>query len=167
MLAVVAVAVTFPRVVSIALLFLNDARMEASQYVAALPAGTSIEYTLYPPTIPDQHFIREHNYPIFFKKYPGQVEPTSRIYKFNAGEAGLNDRRTDYLVIDSLTYSRFQDEYICDSNLVECRFFEKLLAGETSYQLIADFKYSLPEYLPDLQMAFLNPEIRVYVRASE
>ena len=156
--------VTFPRVISVALLFKNDARIAASRFVQSLPAGTSIEYTLYPPSLPEDHFKSTLLYPIFFKKYPEQVEPTSRFYQYNTGQAGLDQRQTDYFVVDSFTYGRFEDPFICASNQVECDFFERLLAGETNYKLMADFAYHLPWYLPQLKFAFLNPEIRVYAR---
>jgi hypothetical protein len=154
----------FPRVASTALLFQNDARIPASQYVKTLPARTSIEYTLYPPTIPAGHFSRSHNYPIFFKKFPGQSVPTSKFYNFNEGQAGLDKRQTDYLVIDSFTYARFADAFICHQHQVECTFFERLQKGETSYGLIKTFGYTLPAYLPKISIDFVNPEIQVYER---
>ena len=152
------------RVISVMLLYVNDARSPASEFVKTLPAGTSIEYTLYPPTIQEGHFSRKHNYPIFFKKYPDQAVPTKKAYNYNEGEAGLEARGTDYLVIDSFTYARFSDDYICQSNPVECDFFAKLQAGETNYRLVKDFKYSLPAFLPELSIAAVNPEIKVYER---
>ncbi len=168
-LAAVAVAlVTFSglRVLHVALLFLNDARIPASQYLKTLPAGTSIEYTLYPPTLPDDHFARQHNYPIFFKKFPGQELPTSRLYQFNQGEAGLEARQTDYLVIDSFTYERFRNEYICANHPLECDFFKRLRAGQTHYRLIQAFSYTAPDWLPDLRLPFVNPDIEVYQRLN-
>jgi hypothetical protein len=68
----------------------------------------------------------------------------------------------DILVVDTLTYARFSDPYICDTNPVECDFFAKLLAGETSFKLVKDFKYSLPRWLPQVTVYAVNPEVRIY-----
>jgi hypothetical protein len=147
------------------LLFLNDARISASQYVAKLPAGTSLEYTYCPPNIYPYHFAREHNYPIYFKKAPEEELPTSKKYVFNTGEPGLNKRKTDYLVTDSFTYERFNNAYICESMPAECDFFKQLDTGRSQhYKLIAEFSYSLPPYLPQLSIDFVNPSIRIYER---
>ncbi len=152
------------RVVSTALLFVNDARKPASEYLLALQPGTVIEYTLYPPIIPQGWFAVTRNYPIFFLKYPGESVPTNKPYVYNSGEPGLIKRNVDYLVVDSYTYARFADEYICNSNPVECDFFSSLLAGETSFHLLREFKYTLPPYLPQISLAAVNPDIRVYER---
>jgi 4-amino-4-deoxy-L-arabinose transferase-like glycosyltransferase len=156
---------SFARNISVMLLFFNDARIPASRYVASLPVGTSLEETYYPPYIPDGHFAREHNYPIYFKKSPEEELPTSRKFVFNAGEVGLDDRQTDYLLTDSFTYERFNNPYICESMPAECAFFQKLATGQSDhYKLIAEFHYSLPPYLPQLSIAFVNPGIRIYER---
>jgi hypothetical protein len=153
---------SFLRVVSTVLLFVHDARTPASEYLKTLRPGTVIEYTLYPPIIPKGQFAITRNYPIFFLKYPGDRVPTNKPYDYNVGEAGLLERGVDYLVIDSFTYSRFKDEFICKSNPVECNFFSRLLSGETNYRLLKDFKYALPPYLPRVSLAAVNPEMRVY-----
>lgn len=159
------VVLSFARNISVMLLFFNDARIPASQYVAALPAGTTLEYTYYPPYIPPKHFEREHNYPLYFKKAPDEELPTSKKYVFNAGEPGLDKRLTDYLVTDSFTYDRFNNAYICESMPAECDFFQQLDTGQSEhYKLIAEFSYSLPPYLPQLGIAFVNPSIRIYER---
>ncbi len=156
---------SFGRVISVMLLFLNDARIPATTFVASLPAGTSLEYTFYPPGIPRNYFEREHNYPIFFSKIPGEALPTNKHYVFNAGEAGLDDRQTDYLVVDTFTTDRLNDPYICQSMPVECDFFKQLKTGHSNhYQLLAEFTYSLPRYLPQIQISFVNPQIRIYER---
>lgn len=153
------------RVASVALLIKNDARIPAAAFIATLPADTSLEYTLYPPNIPADHFEREHNYPVFFLKFIGQEVPVVKANKaFNTGATGLTKRDTDYLVIDSFTYARFSDEYICTNNSVECNFFDDLLAGETEYQLIGDFSYELPTWLPKVSLDFVNPSIQVFER---
>ena len=59
---------SFARNISVMLLFFHDARIPASEFLNRLPAGTSLEHTFYPPTIPREHFEREHNYPIFFQQ---------------------------------------------------------------------------------------------------
>ena len=156
---------SFARNISVMLMFLNDARIPASEFIKTLPAGTSLEHTLYPPRIPLEHFDREHNYPIFFKKSLDDVAPTHRNYVYNAGEAGLDDRQTDYLVADSFTVDRMKDPYICQSMQTECDFFHQLAAGRSAhYKLIAEFSYSVPPYLPKLRISFVNPAIRIYER---
>jgi hypothetical protein len=154
------------RLASTALLFMNDARMPASEFVANLPGeGKVIEYTLYPPIVNKQQFAKAYNYPIFFLKYPDDVVPTGGRYEYNQGEEGLLDRETDYLVIDTLTYSRLDNNSICESNPVECDFFKRLLAGEvTTFRLMKEFTYSLPPWLPDISLSAVNPEIRIYER---
>jgi len=151
--------------ISVILLFLNDARKPASAYIASLPAGTSLEFTYYPPSMPPQHFSRNHSYPLYFSKSPTDPPPTSLYFEFNVGEIGLDDRQTDYLVTDSFTYDRFSDPYICASVQVECDFFKQLNTGRSNhYKQIAEFKYTLPPYLPQINIAFVNPVIRIYER---
>ncbi|GAB4503740.1 MAG: hypothetical protein Fur0043_07320 [Anaerolineales bacterium] len=155
-------ATSFLRVVSVALLFANDARTPAGKFIATLPPGTLLEYTLYPPTVPEGHFSKARNYPIYMIKYPGETVPANKPYLYNQGEAGLYERQVDYLVVDSFTYSRFSDAYICETNPVECDFFNRLLAGQTSLRLLASFEYSLPPFLPQISLAAVNPVIKVY-----
>ena len=151
--------------ISVMLLFLNDARKPASAYIASLPVGTSLEFTYYPPSIPLQHFSRNHSYPLYFSKSPNDPLPTSPYFEFNVGEIGLDDRQTDYLVTDNFTYDRFSDPYICASVQVECDFFKQLNTGQSNhYKLIAEFSYKLPPYLPQINIAFVNPVIRIYER---
>ena len=154
------------RIASTMLLFVNDARIPASDFLTSLPKGTSIEYTLYPPNVPKNHFSRAHNYPIYFIKYPGEVVPAKRAYNYNEGEAGLDNRQTDYLVIDTLTYARFSDPQICKLNPVECDFFGKLLSGQTKYRQLAEFTYFLPAWLPRLDLGAVNPGVRVFERIN-
>jgi hypothetical protein len=165
-LALLAVVLGFLRDAGVMLLFQNDARIPASAYIRTLPAGKTIEYTLYPPTVPEEYFSRKHNYPIFFPKFPGQSLPTSEHYTFNSGETGLEERQTDYLVIDSFTYDRFADQYVCQSLPGECQFFKRLRAGQANYRQIASFRYDLPAFLPNLHLPFVNPQIEVYQRVS-
>ena len=158
---------SFARNISVMLLFLNDARIPASRFIKTLPVGTSLEHTFYPPAIARDQFGREHNYPIFFSKTPGETAPTSKKYVFNAGEAGLDDRKTDYLVVDNFTIDRLSDPYICQSMRAECDFFKQLATGRSDhYKLIEEFSYRLPPYLPQLNIAFVNPIIRIYQRTS-
>lgn len=153
------------RSVSVMFLFINDSRIPATEYVASLPIDTSLEHTEYPPTIPASHFEREHNYPIYFRNTPDEPILTSKNYVYNIGEAGLNDRQTKYLVIDSFTSNKFNSSYTCELMQVECDFFKQLAAGESAhYKLIADFAYKLPPFLPKLEITFVNPEIRIYER---
>ncbi len=165
-LLVVGISYSLLRLVSTALLFMNDARMPASEYIAALPGeDKTIEYTLYPPIVIKAQFLKAHNYPIFFVKYPGDVVPSGGRFEYNQGELGLIDRDVDYLVIDTFTYSRFYTDSICVTNPVECDFFKRLLAGEvTSFRLVKEFSYTLPPWLPHVAVAAVNPEIRIYER---
>ena len=159
------IVLSFARVISVMFLFLNDSRIPASAFIASLPAGTSLEHTFYAPTIPSEHFEREHNYPIYFIKTISGAVPTSRKYVFNAGEAGLDDRMTDYLVIDNFTSDRFNDPYICETMPAECDFFKQLeTGGSDHYRLLNEFTYALPPYLPQINITFVNPEIRIYER---
>ncbi len=157
---------SFLRLTSMALLFMNDARMPASEYIAELQGdGKTIEYTLYPPIVDKSQFEKARNYPIYFVKYPGEVVPTGGRFELNQGEFGLIDRDVDFLVIDTLTYSRFYTDSICQTNQVECDFFKRLVEGEiTSYRLIKEFTYQLPRFLPSLSVTSVNPEIRIYER---
>jgi hypothetical protein len=165
-LLIVGISYSMLRLASMALLFMSDARMPASEYIANLPGENKvIEYTLYPPIVNKQQFAKAYNYPIFFLKYPDDVVPTGGRYEYNQGEQGLIDRETDYLVIDTFTYSRLYTDSICETNPVECDFFKRLLAGEvTTFRLVKDFFYSLPPWLPDISISAVNPEIRIYER---
>jgi hypothetical protein len=163
---VAGISYSFLRLVSTALLFMNDARMPAGEFITGLPGqNKTIEYTLYPPIINRKRFSKARNYPIYFVKYPGDIVPSGGRFPYNQGEQGLMDRQVDYLVIDTFTYSRFYNDSICKSNPVECDFFKRLLAGKvTSFKQVGDFKYSLPGYLPPVTISSVNPEIRVYER---
>jgi hypothetical protein len=165
--AVVALIVlySFARLVSVALLFINDARTPGGKFLETLPKGTSLEATFYTPDIPVDHFEREHNYPLYFIRSIHDQVPEDKRYEFNAGEAGLNDRQTTYLVIDSFMASRFEDPYTCSLMPLECEFFQQLAAGGSDhYKLIAEFSYQLPAFLPQIQVEYVNPTIRVFER---
>jgi hypothetical protein len=153
---------SFLQVVSVALLFANDARTPAGAFLETLKPNTVLEYTLYPPSLPENYFSRTRNYPIYLIKYPGETVPTDKAFPYNQGEKGLYERGVDYFVADSFTYSRFSDEYICQTNPVECEFFNQLLAGETSLRLLTSFEYSLPPFLPQITIAAVNPDIKIY-----
>ncbi len=153
------------RTVSLMLLFLNDARYAAGAYLATLPSGSSLEETFYSPTIPAGKFSREHNYPLSFLKSPADSPPTDKPYDFNRAEAGLVERGTGYLLVDSFTASRFDDPYTCGLMRPECDFFKELASGESAhYRLLADFHYSLPWFMPPISADFVNPGIRIYER---
>ena len=161
--AVILVILTsFLQVVSVALLFANDARTSAGKYIRTLESDTVLEYTLYPPTVRRDRFERAGNYPIYMVKYPGETVPDNKSYEYNQGEPGLAEREVDYLVIDSLTYARFDDEFVCQTNPVECEFFRELLAGKTNLQLLASFEYRLPPFLPQISLNAVNPDVKVY-----
>lgn len=163
---VMGIAYSVLRLASTALLFMNDARMPASVFVADLPGeGKTIEYTLYPPIVNKKQFAKAYNYPVFFLKYPTDVVPTGGRYEYNQGEAGLIDRETDYLIIDTLTYGRLYTESVCVTNPVECDFFKRLVAGEIkTFRLMKEFTYTLPPWLPDISLSAVNPEVRIYER---
>ncbi len=153
------------RLFSLMLLVLNDARIPATEFVATLPKGTSLEHTSYPPTLPSEHFEREYNYPIYFTRDPSEPLPTDKRFVYNAGETGLNDRKTNYFVVDNFTSRKFENHYFCEAMPVECAFFKQLEAGGSDhYKLLAEFKYELPPYLPQIQFEFINPVIRIYER---
>jgi hypothetical protein len=159
---VLVIASSFLNVISVTLLFANDARTPAGEFLKTLEPDTVLEYTLYPPPIPENHFARTRNYPIYLIKYPGETVPTGKAFEYNQGEAGLYERGVDYLVADSFTYARFSEETICQTNPVECEFFNGLLAGETDLRLLASFEYSLPAFLPQISLAAVNPDIKIY-----
>ena len=165
-LLVVGITYSMLRLASTALLFMNDARMPASEFVANLPGeGKTIEYTLYPPIVNKKQFAKAYNYPVFFLKYPTDVVPTGGRYEYNQGEAGLIDRETDYLIVDTLTYGRLYTESVCVTNPVECDFFKRLVAGEIkTFRLMKEFTYTLPPWLPDISLSAVNPEVRIYER---
>jgi 4-amino-4-deoxy-L-arabinose transferase-like glycosyltransferase len=164
---IVGISYSMLRLVSIALLFTNDARIPASEYIAGFRGyKKTIEYTLYPPLVDKKQFYgAARNYPIYFIKYPGETVPTGGKVKYNQGEDGLLDRNVDYLVVDSFTYDRFYNDAICATNPVECDFFMRLLAGKvTTFRLMNEFAYSLPPYLPNVSVLTVNPEIKIYER---
>ncbi len=154
------------RLAGIALLFVHDARMPASAYIANLPgAGKTIEYTLYPPIVNKPQFAKARNYPIYFLKYPNEVMPSGGKVEYNQGEQGLLAREVDYLVIDTFTYARFFSGPTCGTNPIECDFFKRLIGGEvTTFRLIKEFQYSLPSWLPQVSVLAVNPEVRIYER---
>lgn len=167
--AIVALIVvySFARLISMALLFMNDARTPAGEFIANLPAGTSLEATFYTPDVPAGHFEREHNYPIYFIRSINDEVPAGKNYDFNMGEAGLDERQTTYLVVDSFIAEHFDDPYTCSIMPVECEFFQQLAAGQSNhYKLIDEFSYQLPAFLPQIHMEYVNPTIRVYERIS-
>ncbi|MEP6895453.1 MAG: phospholipid carrier-dependent glycosyltransferase [Chloroflexota bacterium] len=152
------------RILSLMLLVMNDARIPASKFLETLPLGTSLEETYYPPSIPPGHFKREHNYPIYFQK-EGEPLPTNKNYVFNVGEVGLDQRQTDYLITDSFTWEKFNDPYVCSVMQVECDFFKQLASRHSNhYKLLKEFSYTLPVYLPQIGIGYVNPSIRIYER---
>jgi 4-amino-4-deoxy-L-arabinose transferase-like glycosyltransferase len=156
---------SFARLVSVAMLFINDSRAPAGTFIKTLPVGTSLEHTYYPPAIPGGRFEREHNYPLYFIRNINDKLPTDKKYKFNIGEAGLDDRQTTYLVTDSFSADKFNDPYTCSIMQAECDFFKQLAAGRSShYRLIKEFSYHLPAFLPRISVEYVNPTIRIYER---
>ncbi|MBN8579360.1 MAG: phospholipid carrier-dependent glycosyltransferase [Anaerolineae bacterium] len=165
-LLVVGITYSALRLVSISLLFLNDARIPATEYIDSLRGyQKSIEYTLYPPSIDKKQFMRAHNYPIYFVEWEGDEVPTGGRIEYNKAEQGLLDRDTDYFVLDSFTYDRFFTPSICDTTPVECDFFLRLLDDDVeNYRLLKEFSYELPPYLPQVSLTAVNPKIHIYER---
>lgn len=163
---VIGVAYSTLRLVSISLLFLNDSRIPAREYIASIRGyQRSIEYTLYPPAIEKRRFMRAHNYPIYFVEWADDTVPTGGRFEYNQGEQGLLDRDTDFFVVDSFTYDRFYTESICMTTPLECDFFKRLLQGEVeNYRLLKEFTYDLPPYLPQVSVTAVNPEIQIFER---
>ena len=153
------------RVLSTDLLIKNDSRELAKPFLSTLPSGSSVEYTAYAPNFENEkRFSSFFQYPLFILKYEGQELPKGSGFEYNTGEAGIEDRKPDYLIISSFTYSRFKNKYTCQRHQADCDFFNNLLAGKTNYREMAAFKYELPAYLPKVSLSFINPEIRVYER---
>lgn len=154
------------RLGSIALLFLNDARIPATEYIASIRGyQKSIEYTLYPPYIKKRQFHRAHNYPIYFVEWEGDTVPTGGRIEYNQAEKGLLERNTDYFVIDSFTYSRFYTDSICATTPGECSFFKDLIDGKiASFTRVKTFHYSLPPFLPPVTVSAVNPDILIFER---
>lgn len=154
------------RLVGISLLFLNDARIPASEYIASIRGyQKSIEYTLYPPYVEKRRFERAHNYPIYFIEWEGDEVPTGGRFEYNQAEKGLLERDTDYFVIDSFTYDRFYSDTICATTPGECDFFKRLIAGEVeSFRLMKEFTYRLPPWLPQVSLTAVNPDILIFER---
>ncbi|HUG33561.1 MAG TPA: phospholipid carrier-dependent glycosyltransferase [Anaerolineales bacterium] len=159
---------SFARLASIALLFINDSRIPATEYMKTLRPGTSLEHTNYPPTYAEGFFEREHNYPLHIQMGTIDTVPTDKPYEFNKAEEGLLERGTEYLIVDSFTANRFSDPHVCEQIPNECEFFKQLETGRTDhYLLIAEFNYSLPWYMPQVHIATANPYIRIYERIDE
>ena len=168
-LAIVSVALVFSgmRVASTILTIHNDSRITAKTYLDSLPVDAHYELTFYSPNMDEDRFENILGYPLIFKKFPDQELPEDSRFDYNSGEAGVEERKPDYLVASSFIYSRFHNAYTCELHQADCDFFGKLLAGETNYHQIADFKYELPWYLPDVRLTFMNPEILVFQRVNK
>ncbi len=162
----VVIIVGFMRVGSTMLLFLNDARIPASAYTSTFPEKARVEVTLYPPTMAEEKKLKVRDYPIYIVKFIGQKPPPES--GFNLGEQGLIQRNVDYLILDSFTYERFSDPFICENNPVECDFFDDLLNERSSYKLLKEFPaYELPWYMPQIRLDFVNPGILIFQKFPE
>ena len=160
------IIVGFMRVGSTMLLFLNDARIPASAYTSTFSEKARVEVTLYPPNMAVEKKLKVSDYPIYIVKYIAQKPaPESG---FNLGERGLIQRNVDYLILDSFTYERFSDPFICENNQVECDFFDDLFNGRSSYKLLKAFPaYELPWYMPQIRLNFVNPSIMIFQKSIE
>jgi hypothetical protein len=142
-------------------LFKYEPRIAAGNYLRSnIVVGKTLEYTLYPPVIPEDYFKSETQYPLFFKK----LADWEKTAGSDQGETGVEIRRPDYLVIDSFTYERYDIPEVCQTTPNDCRFFHDLMNGKTNYKLLHTFHYDIPSFLPRVESAFLNPVIQLYVR---
>ncbi len=167
LLLLAAVAVIFfsaLRFASVILIFANDSRSTAGRALPALiPAGSRTEYTLYPPHLPTENRVVD-NYPLKVFKFEEDIAP---ITGWNMGEEGVELRKPEYLVVDRKTYARFEDEHVCRLNPVECDFFARLLNEESRYELVEQFVYQVPPYLPQVKTDFANIEVLLFERRAE
>ena len=149
-------------VVSITLLFKYEPRIAAGNYLRSqVVAGKTLEFTLYPPVIPDGYFKSAAAYPLFFKK----AADWEKTRDSDQGLAGITARSPDYLVVDSFTYQRYDFPEVCQVTPNDCAFFHNLLADKTPYRLLKTLHYEIPRFLPQLETAFLNPVIKIYQRS--
>ncbi len=85
------------------------------------------------------------------------------VKTFDLGVRGLEGRRPDYLVTSSL-YTRPLLKK-ADASDSERQFMEALVAGRTSYQMVAQFQYRLlPGVEPELE--FVNGTMTVFARTG-
>ena len=124
-----------------------------------------MEYFYYPPPIDNSVYKNAERYPVHFIKWEWEEEvlPAGN----NMGEEGLEERKPEYLIWDSFTYQRFEDERICERHQKECDLYKKMFAGETNYKLIASFEYDVPWFIPEVHTVFLNPDIQIFQRVDQ
>ena len=163
LLMVLLVSTSLMRQMSVIMSIKNDSRMEAGEFIDTLPAGSSFEITWYTPNIDEQKY-KVSQYPLYFLKHEGEELPVDSRFEYNTGENGIEERKPDYLVISSYIYTRFDNEQICQQYPAECDFFVRLQSGDTHYKNIGTFRYSLPKFLPKLDLVFINPDVLVYER---
>ncbi len=153
------------RVASVIVMMKHDARIPAAEFLRTIPDAVSVERTFYAPIFYDKdRFSTFIEYPLIFLKFADQQITINNGLEYNVGEKGVEERKPDFLVVSSFIYARFANQFICERHQPDCTFFEDLLAGETKYEKIADFRYDLPWYLPDIAINFVNPEIIVFQR---
>ena len=153
------------RVASVILLMKHDARIPAAEFLRTIPEGSSVERTFYAPIFYNaDRFSTFIEYPLIFLKFADQQITIDNGLEYNVGEKGVEDRKPDFLVVSSFIYARFANPFICERHQPDCTFFGDLLAGETNYEKIADFRYDLPWYLPDIAINFVNPQIIAFQR---
>lgn len=155
---------SFAMVVSVTLIFKYEPRVAAGNYLRSqIVEGKTLEYTLYPPVIPENYFKTAQQYPLFFKK----AADWEKTEDNDQGYTGIESRKPNYLVIDNFTYERYALEDVCQTTPNDCRFFNDLLAEKTEYQLIKTFHYNIPQFLPQVEPDFLNPVIKIYERINQ
>ena len=92
----------------------NDSRITAKTYLDSLPVDAHYELTFYSPNMDEDRFENILGYPLIFKKFPDQELPEDSRFDYNSGEAGVEERKPDYLVASSFIYSRFHNAYTCE-----------------------------------------------------
>jgi hypothetical protein len=177
-LCIAVIAYSGARSVSVALLFLNDARISLAQTLATLPGDTVIAYggrfgqggvgggrTFFKlglniaPTRQIGPF--PDNWRVTY--LPGQQPALRRPDEIASGDAIEQSCATHY-VIDSFTWESFEFPGRCSAHADECRFLERLDAGQSSFKPVRTLSYNLPEYLPQLVAPLVNPSVRLFER---
>jgi hypothetical protein len=151
------ISLSMMRIASLNLDFAFDARYPAAAYLQNLPPDSTVEYLLYPPSMPSQ--LKAQKYPLQFRLFPSDPVRTG----MNIGCGGLFKRAPEYFVWDSFT-----DNWVCSTpdleqlHYSECDCWKQVLSGRTGYKMSKEFSYELPWYLPKVRGAFVNPEIKIF-----
>ena len=79
------------RVASITLAIKNDSRIAAGKFLETLPAGKTLEFSLYTPNF---HYtqLKVEQYPLYFLKFEKEELPEDSRFVYNDGENGVELR---------------------------------------------------------------------------